>query len=889
MFDSKNKNKKNIFLKKAFFCFVFVFFFFPLLSLAGSIDFQRCEPDTDCILGEYVFDDDGTPVDSQACTIDIKDPSGGVVVDDASMDFESDGWHSYTVNISSPEGLYRSMMCCTFNAKSACLDKSFTLGVSFESLSDIESDTQLIRRSTFDFAGFADAGSTSSTLVDAELVQPDDYWNDYILVMITGDNAGEEATITDFNSTTNTLSFSAFSYAVGVNDEYILRHDEKLILGVWNSANRTLTSAANVAGDIWGYSTRTLSSFGSLAADVWSDTFASTRTLTSKTLSGGENLSTESNDETIKDELITEIGNVETNLTSTGESLKDELMAEIGVVEASIAGTDIKVDAVLVDTGNIENKVDTVLVDVGNIEDKIDTVLVDTGNIEDKIDAMSELDSKTTEILAKWGEYDAEELSSQISDIYDQVKEVSTSEISSDIEDLTAEINDNLDETKSLQNKAIEIKAMIALNRSLIENKPVVKTFYEWGSVVLKVVVANPSDTKQTINFRSALPKEIRPDDIINKSNDLKLEFDAENDRWFATGSVKLAGDKSETKFVEVRDIWKISDDEIASLRRESEDLSEPLRDTAFYAQSVTIKNDIASRLDRINLIQSQESITPEEHILNYRENIVEIETVKKNIESLKELVASTSNGDNFKGSLMGISTTMTWAIILVVIVGVGILLIFLVIALRERRIGGYNKNENVNFDKLLSNSIDKNDDVVKEEKNDLDKLDKKKLIKKILIDVLIFILSVAILSTIFYFYKNWGKFLGKDKKEIIISENEIKDEVAENKKEDISKEVEDGKSSEEEVNLPESSSEVEISSDETTASSPKKVKVKETETGWLNMREEPSLTAAILKKIDAGTEPEYLSEQEGWINIKTEDGEEGWVSDEYVEILDNE
>ena len=780
MLRPKNKNKKNIYFKNAFFLlFCFAFIFFASSVLAGSVDYQRCEPGSDCLLGEYVFDDSGDPVDQSACVIYIKDPTGSTVADGASMSYESDGWHSYTFSASSPEGLYRSLMCCTVGSESACLDKSFILGTSFESIDDVETNTQLIRNSTFDFSGYADSGS-ATTLVDSELTGSDDYWNDYTLEVITGNNAGEERVVTDFNSTTHTLTFSALSQALNVGDQYVLRHESHLIIGIWNYADRTLTSATNIAGDIWSYSSRTLSSFGSLAADVWNDAFASSRALTSSSLSGGESLATE---------------------TST-QALRDELLTEIGTVEASIDDTDTKVDAVLVDTGSIEDKVDISLADTSNIEDKIDTILIDTGNIEDKIDNLSGLDSSISVILTKWGEYNAEELSSKLNNIYDQVKEVSTGDLSDSIDDLTNEVNDNLSESKSLQNKAIEIKAMIALNRSLIENKPVVKTFYEWGSVVLKVVVANPSDTKQTINFRSALPKEIRPDDIVSKSDDLNLEFDAENDRWFASGSVELAGNKSETKFVEVRDIWKISDDEIASLRRESEDLSEPLKGTAFYAQSVTIKNDIASRLDKISLVQSQESITPEEHILNYRENLVELETAKKNIESLKELVSGASSGDNFKGSLMGISTTMTWAIILVVIVGVGILLIFLVIALRERRIGGYKRNENIDFNSLQGDKIDEIVNPAEDKENNLKQLNRKKLLKKILIDVSIFILSVVILSVIFYMYKNWKSSSEEGTKKIVISQEESNDVKTDN----IAKESVDEPLSDEQSDLIESS-----------------------------------------------------------------------------------
>ena len=149
-------------------------------------------------------------------------------------------------------------------------------------------NVELIRKATFDFAGIADSGSTT-TLVDAELDQPDDYWNDYELWMMSGDNIGQKKVICDFDHNSNTITLcSALPYAVASGDQYVISHERKLVHAIWNWSSRQLTSAANIAGDIWNYTGgRTLSAIGSLAADIWNDTFAPTRTLTSPNLDSG--------------------------------------------------------------------------------------------------------------------------------------------------------------------------------------------------------------------------------------------------------------------------------------------------------------------------------------------------------------------------------------------------------------------------------------------------------------------------------------------------------------------------------------------------------------------------------------------------------------------------
>ncbi len=63
-------------------------------------------------------------------------------------------------------------------------------------------------------------------------------------------------------------------------------------------------------------------------------------------------------------------------------------------------------------------------------------------------------------------------------------------------------------------------------------------------------------------------------------------------------------------------------------------------------------------------------------------------------------------------------------------------------------------------------------------------------------------------------------------------------------------------------------------------------VVIKDTPTGWLRVREEPSLSASEAAKVKPGEKYKYLDKQSGWYKIKY-DNKEGWVSSRYVEIKD--
>lgn len=65
-------------------------------------------------------------------------------------------------------------------------------------------------------------------------------------------------------------------------------------------------------------------------------------------------------------------------------------------------------------------------------------------------------------------------------------------------------------------------------------------------------------------------------------------------------------------------------------------------------------------------------------------------------------------------------------------------------------------------------------------------------------------------------------------------------------------------------------------------------VRIKETGTGWLRVRAEPSIESEELAKVNVGEMFPYLNEeQSGWYKIEYETGKEGWVSGTYTELVE--
>lgn len=66
-----------------------------------------------------------------------------------------------------------------------------------------------------------------------------------------------------------------------------------------------------------------------------------------------------------------------------------------------------------------------------------------------------------------------------------------------------------------------------------------------------------------------------------------------------------------------------------------------------------------------------------------------------------------------------------------------------------------------------------------------------------------------------------------------------------------------------------------------------KQAKIKTTPTGWLRVRSEPSLNGAEITRVDQGGTYAVLEEQTGWVKIRVSETSEGWVSADYVELVE--
>lgn len=381
---------------------------------------------------------------------------------------------------------------------------------------------------------------------------------------------------------------------------------------IWNYTNRTLSSFGNLVADIWNYTSRSLTNFGTLIADIWG---FGERKLTSEELSSGKKLATE-------------------------EKLKEATEA---------ATTSIK--------GSSGKDLTQLSAEVASLVTKIDTV-----------------QNNINQLINKWGSYSAAQIYQKLDDISSQVSAINNIP---NTDQLVSLLNTNLQKNETILNKLIAMEAILSVNRSLLEGlttDPIVRTWLEVGSIIFKTLAFNPSyKEKKLVKIKFYLPKEFKRENLIKMDDELQLSFDPAENAFYYHAEVGLAPRQSKIFQVEVEDVWQIKKEELESLRRQAEQLFEPLKETSFYAQGAILKSDIDVQLDKVWQLMIN-AYTPEARIKAYRDASVELASVYQKIDNLKTLLAQAANSRSLLGFVGGISATAVWAIVLIFLIGFGIL-----------------------------------------------------------------------------------------------------------------------------------------------------------------------------------------------------------------------
>ena len=167
-----------------------------------------------------------------------------------------------------------------------------------------------------------------------------------------------------------------------------------------------------------------------------------------------------------------------------------------------------------------------------------------------------------------------------------------------------------------------------------------VPAVYAEGELTLRVMAVNPSkDQTQKAEVKAYLPKEIRLDDVLEKG-DLEIAYDNQQGAYFVSGQYDLKPGETLEREIQIRDVWRVSEEELESLKAEATKTAELLVNTDFQERVNFLKTVIDAKLSKIVERQSVASASPDKHISKYRENLALLESVKQDMLLARSLLA---------------------------------------------------------------------------------------------------------------------------------------------------------------------------------------------------------------------------------------------------------
>ena len=149
----------------------------------------------------------------------------------------------------------------------------------------------------------------------------------------------------------------------------------------------------------------------------------------------------------------------------------------------------------------------------------------------------------------------------------------------------------------------------------------------------------NPSKDPKTITVRSLLPKDITPDDVLDKQ-DFNVLFDQEQKVYLLEKQDQFTAHELKKYTIVVRDIWAIPDETLNSFQQQTERLVRLLKPTPYEKYAEEQGKIAVGLIEEIRKLQEEvaSSLSLEDRIRAFVMNTQKLEVVKAKIRDLQQL-----------------------------------------------------------------------------------------------------------------------------------------------------------------------------------------------------------------------------------------------------------
>jgi len=694
-------------------------------AAAGGV--QNCTAETTCTVGEFLFDDNSDPIPAADCVINSSYPDHSSYLSDQALSGgDTDGWYYHSFTAPATTGYYSATISCTVSGDTLSIDKSF------EVVTAPATDPNAVATAVWGFSGDrtlssfgtlpAEIWSYSTRTLSSFGTLVADIWNSATRT-ITGasldsgslatkadtdalsdqidniDGSGSTTNVTNNYTTNNTTDNSTTNNGATDTD---LTNSINHIKSVTDETRLLLEKVVNkpIIENVLEQGVPDLSQKLDDTRAQANQLYANNQYLTNQTNELVANWNSATGKESLNavlaiSDILGESGDSSTSNTMFGQAnwIKDswswdesdavynqldKIASTLSTLKSGLANYN-KTSSLLTTANQLSGQSGVLATLVGETSDSGSKTSL-FAKISSTTELAASLNNESVQIDRVLADYnktnDESVVYSSIDDLQNQV--IALNKIPGLTSSLTGA---NLSDENWAVNALLGLRGIINSNKKMLalgSGQSMVNVWLEVGSIIFKTIATNPSSlVSQKVDIKYYLPSELTEEDVVKTNAGLDVKYDEDKGQLFVAGTFDLAAKQSRTFSVETKDIWSYPDSQIDSLKKQAEDLAQPLKKTAFYAQSVSLKTDINANLDEIVALQADVQ-TPEDKIHAYRQSVILMDSVDEKMTALKDLVTQASASSSLLGFVGGSQTIGVWGVIIVVLAGFVFLTIYM-------------------------------------------------------------------------------------------------------------------------------------------------------------------------------------------------------------------
>lgn len=167
------------------------------------------------------------------------------------------------------------------------------------------------------------------------------------------------------------------------------------------------------------------------------------------------------------------------------------------------------------------------------------------------------------------------------------------------------------------------------------------------------VAVNASSDESRELPLKYYLPKELKPDDILDTAG-LLVDYDIDQGTYFIHGTLKMQPKESRTIRVEVKDVWNISKEEIDLLKKEIDENLARIQGTEYYERGQALREEMLKKLDYVIAQQENFAGNVERRIEEYRAHVDVLNEIRNTTFSVEYWESQQAKGPKVPSSYDG-------------------------------------------------------------------------------------------------------------------------------------------------------------------------------------------------------------------------------------------